>query len=97
MAAVLGRSPWVSPYRLWMLKAGRIKDSATTAAQSRGYYLEDGIRRWWADQHPEYHVHTAGTYTHTDGEYQLDNPDSLITEAGRAHGIREAKTDGHDE
>ena len=97
MAAVLGRSPWVSPYRLWMLKAGRIKDSATTAAQSRGHYLEDGIRRWWADQHPEYQVHTAGTYTHTERDYQLANPDGLITDEGRVVGILEVKTDGQDD
>ena len=97
MAAVLGRSPWVSPYRLWMLKAGRVRDGETTAAQSRGHYLEDGIRRWWADQNPEFEVHTGGTYTHVDRDYQLANPDGLLMKNGKVVGILEIKTDGQDD
>lgn len=97
MAAVIGRSPWVSPYRLWMLKAGRVRDSETTASQSRGHYLEDGIRRWWADQNPDYEVVTGGTYTHKDRDYQLANPDGLLVKNGRPVGVLEIKTDGQDD
>lgn len=97
MAAVIGRSPWVSPYRLWMLKAGRVRDSETTTAQSRGHYLEDGIRRWWADQNPDYEVVTGGTYTHKDRDYQLANPDGLLVKNGRPVGVLEIKTDGQDD
>lgn len=97
MAAVIGRSPWVSPYRLWMLKAGRVRDSETTASQSRGHYLEDGIRRWWADQNPDYEVVTGGTYTHKERDYQLANPDGLLVKNGRPVGVLEIKTDGQDD
>lgn len=97
MAAVLGRSPWVSPYRLWHLKNGSVEDGPTTAAQSRGHYLEDGIRRWWIDQFPEYEVHTGGTYTHAQRDYQLANPDGILVQDGRAVGILEVKTDAQDE
>ncbi|MEU0236832.1 lambda-exonuclease family protein [Nocardiopsis sp. NPDC006198] len=97
MAAVLGRSPWVSPYRLWHLKAGLVTDSETTDAQSRGHYLEDGIRRWWADQNPEYEVVTGGTYTHAERDYQLANPDGLIVKDGTVIGVLEIKTDGQDD
>lgn len=97
MAAVLGRSPWVSPYRLWHLKNGTVQDSETTDAQARGHYLEDGIRRWWSDQHPEYEVHTGGTYVHRERDYQLANPDGLLVHDGRAVGLLEVKTDGQDE
>ncbi|MFL1427105.1 MULTISPECIES: YqaJ viral recombinase family protein [unclassified Nocardiopsis] len=97
MAAVLGRSPWTSPYRLWHLKAGLVSDGETTDAQARGHYLEDGIRRWWADQNPEYTVVTGGTYTHRERDYQLANPDGLLLQDGKPVGILEIKTDGQDD
>ena len=97
MAAVLGRSPWVSPYRLWHLKNGTVRDGETKAAQSRGHYLEDGIRRWWADQNPEFEVVTGGTYTHVERDYQLANPDGLLVQDGRVVGVLEIKTDAQDD
>jgi len=97
MAAVLGRSPWVSPYRLWHLKNGSVSDGPTTDAQARGHYLEDGIRRWWADRHPEYTVATGGTYTHRERDYQLANPDGLVLEDGKPVAILEIKTDSQDD
>lgn len=97
MAAVLGRSPWVSPYRLWHLKNGTVVDGPTTDAQARGHYLEDGIRRWWADQNPEYEVHTGGTYTHAERDYQLANPDGLLVQDGKPVGVLEIKTDAQDD
>jgi predicted phage-related endonuclease len=80
-----------------MLKAGRVQDGPTTDAQARGHYLEDGIRRWWADQHPEYEVAVGGTYTHAERDYQLANPDGLLVQDGKVVGILEIKTDGQDE
>ena len=42
-AAVLGISPWVTPYQLWMLKTGR-SVSQTNAAMARGTHLEPAAR-----------------------------------------------------
>ncbi|GAA4929082.1 hypothetical protein GCM10023224_05640 [Streptomonospora halophila] len=97
MAAVLGRSPWTSPYRLWHLKAGRVQEEPTTPEQARGHYLEDGIRRWWGDQNPDYEISTGGTYVHTERDYQLANPDGIVLEGGEPVGILEVKTDGQDD
>ncbi|GAB3213291.1 hypothetical protein GCM10027294_43480 [Marinactinospora endophytica] len=97
MAAVLGRSPWVSPYRLWHLKNGAVIDGPTTDAQARGHYLEDGIRRWWADRHPEFEVAVGGTYTHVERDYQLANPDGLLVQDGKPVGVLEVKTDSQDD
>ncbi|WP_170181483.1 YqaJ viral recombinase family nuclease [Haloactinospora alba] len=97
MAAVLGRSPWVSPYRLWHLKAGRVTDGPTTAPQARGHYLEPGIRQWWADKNPEYEVADAGTFVHHERDYQLANPDGIVVQSGEPVGILEVKTDGQDD
>lgn len=41
--AVLGISPWVTPYQLWLLKTGR-KTQSTTAAMSHGTALEPAAR-----------------------------------------------------
>ncbi|GAA1765738.1 lambda-exonuclease family protein [Streptomonospora arabica] len=97
MAAVLGRSPWTSPYRLWHLKAGRVQEEPTTPEQARGHYLEDGIRRWWGDQNPEFEISTGGTYVHAERDYQLANPDGIVLEGGEPVGILEVKTDGQDD
>ncbi|WP_053619688.1 YqaJ viral recombinase family protein [Nocardiopsis sp. NRRL B-16309] len=97
MAAVLGRSPWVSLYRLWMLKAGRAHDSETTDAQARGHYLEPAIAHWFADRHPEYDVIEGGTYTHAERDYQLANPDRLLIQNGQVAELLEVKSDAMDE
>ena len=38
-AAVLGISPWTTPYQLWLLKTGR-KTQSTTAAMAHGTAME---------------------------------------------------------
>lgn len=42
-AALLGISPWVTPYQLWLLKTGR-KTQPTTAAMSHGTAMEPTAR-----------------------------------------------------
>ena len=42
-AAVLGISPWVTPYQLWLLKTGR-KTQPTTAAMAHGTAMEPAAR-----------------------------------------------------
>ncbi len=97
MAAVFGRSPWTSPYRLWHLKAGHVTDGPATAPQERGHYLEDGIRQWWSDQHPQFDVVTGGTYVHHERDYQLANPDGILLRDNTPVGVLEVKTDSQDD
>lgn len=52
--AILGLSPWQSPYSLWQLMKGNVEPEAQNRAQSRGHYLEPAILAWWRDQHPEF-------------------------------------------
>lgn len=78
MAALLGLSPWESPYSVWCLMAGLVQKDAQTRPQARGHYLESGIADWFADQHPEYQIRETGTYVHVDRDYQLANPDRLL-------------------
>lgn len=53
VAAVLGVSPYQSPYSLWHEMKGLVARGKTTEVQSRGHYLEAGVLAWWRDKHPE--------------------------------------------
>lgn len=56
VAAILGISPWQSPYSLWMEMSGRVpREQKDSPALRRGVYLEKGVIAWWRDQHPEIH------------------------------------------
>lgn len=46
--AILGLSPWQSPYSLWMQMSGRIDATPETTTTERGHYLEPAILSWWA-------------------------------------------------
>lgn len=52
-SAIIGVSPWESPYSLWMTMKGRYKREQTTA-MSRGNYLEPAILTWWKEQHDDF-------------------------------------------
>ena len=60
--AILGLSPWQSPYSLWMQMSGRIDATPETATTRRGHYLEAGVLAWWLDQHPEVVHHVPQYY-----------------------------------
>ena len=57
--AIIGVSPWQSPYALWMEMKGRSEPRQQTTAMSRGNYLEPAILAWWRDRRPppEYDEH----------------------------------------
>lgn len=48
-AAVLGLSPWTTPYQLWLLKTGRQQQAVTTAMQ-HGTELEPAARTAYEEQ-----------------------------------------------
>lgn len=75
VAAILGLSPWESPYSMWMKMHGDIPsdDGTNAAAKSRGHYLEDGIVRWWLDQHPEF-VEPGGDWI-TEAQHYAERED----------------------
>lgn len=76
-AAVLGLSPWESPYSLWQRKAGRIGPMPESEEMTWGHYLEDPIARRFADLHPELIVVRTGTWRSSELAWQLVNPDRL--------------------
>ncbi|SFK91666.1 putative phage-type endonuclease [Streptosporangium canum] len=95
MAAVLGLSPWESPYSTWCEMADLVQPDEQTKEQSRGHYLEPAVAAWFADQHPELMVAEAGTYVHANRPQHLANPDRLLATPGSstAAALLEIKTD----
>ncbi|MGW6499389.1 YqaJ viral recombinase family protein [Nonomuraea angiospora] len=93
IAAVIGKSPWASPYSEWALQKGLVKPEPSNEQQRRGHYLEPGILAWFADQHPEFRVRRGGTYVNLDRGYQLGSPDGLCFQDGVLVEGVEIKTD----
>lgn len=50
IAALLGESPYGSPYKLWLDKTGQAEDDETTDAMRRGNWLESHLANWFAEQ-----------------------------------------------
>jgi putative phage-type endonuclease len=98
VAAALGLSPYESPFSLWHRMAGRIVDAQPPEPQLlRGHYLEDGVRRWFLDQHPDWQLQTAGSYAHPDQPRYTASPDgTLLLPTGELRGY-EGKTAADDD
>jgi predicted phage-related endonuclease len=94
VAAILGLSPWESPFSMWHKMKGLIPsdDGSNADAKSRGHYLEDGIVRWWIDQHPDADVEGAQLYAERDG-WAGSTPDVVATlTESRERVVVDAKT-----
>lgn len=84
VAAVLGLSPWQSPYSLWRLMRGEIPADPGNAYTSRGTLLEPAVLQWWTEEKAPAVVGdwTAWTCdpqsTYTLGEWAAATPDMAI-------------------
>lgn len=57
IAAILGVSPYQSPFGLWHQMKGNVPSDEQTDVMARGHYLEEGTLQWWLDQHPDFKIH----------------------------------------
>lgn len=77
IAAVMGISPWESPFSCYWRKTNGWA-TEKTEIMAAGHRLEPAIADWWASLHPYYVVCPAGLYASDDRPYQLATPDRLI-------------------
>lgn len=82
IAAVVGLSPWQSRFSLWHLKRGTIDKQRENAGMRWGTLLEPVVADYWASQHPGMVSIPAGTYRHHEREWQIANPDRLVSTEG---------------
>lgn len=78
VAAMLGLSPYESPFQLWHRMRGTLPWEADNDLLRRGHYLEPAIRQWFRDQHPELVVERTGTWTNTERPWQVASPDGIV-------------------
>lgn len=77
IAAVLGLSPWMSPFSLWHKKSGlKTPPFEMNPAVEWGNRLEDTVARKYADEH-DVQLDTTGTWRHVEREWQRATPDRL--------------------
>ncbi|MFE7609224.1 YqaJ viral recombinase family nuclease [Streptomyces celluloflavus] len=80
--AVVGLSPFLSPFSLWHHKAGTVaRQVEPNAAMRWGNRLEPVIADAFAEAHPEFSVETTGTWANGDRPWQRATPDRLLAPA----------------
>lgn len=82
IAAVVGLSPWQSRFSLWHLKRGTIGKQQENAGMRWGTLLEPVVADYWASRHADLVSIAAGTYRHHEREWQIANPDRLVSTEG---------------
>lgn len=89
IAAVVGLSPWESPYALWQRKAGRIPPKWESPSMNWGKRLEPAIAQAFCEFHPEFGQSPGGMYWRT---FQIASPDLLLTRDETPVAALEVKT-----
>lgn len=78
IAAVMGVSPWDSPFSLWW-KKHEGWDEPVNEEMSAGRRLESVIAEWFAEQHEdEINVRPTGLWASGERPWQLATPDRLL-------------------
>jgi len=77
IAAVLGLSPWVSPFDLWWHKRTGEDSQADNKDMRRGHRYEALILEDFAEEHPELSLAPCGFVVNVDRPWQGCTPDSL--------------------
>jgi len=94
VAAIVGASPWNSPFKIWAVKTGVLTDEVTQSEPMEwGTLLEPVIMEKFKREHPEFTVWASpGTWAHLERPWQLANPDGIYTAPDGSNGIIEIKT-----
>lgn len=77
IAAVLGLSPFESPFSLWHRKAGALGDVESNDVMYWGTRIEPLLRDEWNLRHPELAVTETGQWRHHARDWQGGSPDGL--------------------
>lgn len=95
--AVLGMSPYATPYTVWLEKTRRTEPDDLSENESVywGTVLEDDIAKEFAKRHPDMQVRRKrGVMQSADRPWQFATVDRVTIDAQGRHGILEIKTCG---
>ena len=97
VAAVLGVSPWESPFGLWHRMNGTLDAQPGNAEQARGHYHEAGVLAWFKDQHPDLRVRAnKQTWVSKSDPLFAATPDGFAREVHPSRSGVEIKTAGYE-
>lgn len=93
ISAILGTSAYDSPMSLFhKIKGNTLNDTTSSKAAERGTYLEDSVRAWFKDKHPDLVVHPGASFTHPEHHSWTAAPDGIaVDQTNSAFGV-EVKT-----
>lgn len=82
IAAVMGISPWESPFSCYWRKTNGWQWEGNELTET-GRHLESAIAVWWELEHadaadPILHIRDAGLYAHPDRPWEIATPDRLV-------------------
>jgi putative phage-type endonuclease len=77
IASVLGLSPWLSRFGLWMQKKGFVPPEPDKPVMEWGRRLEPAVRDKFTEDYPGDWVTNPGIYRHDTRSWQLANPDAM--------------------
>ena len=95
VAAIVGASPYTSPWALWQEMKGNVEPEPTSAVQARGHRLEAAVIDWWLSGHPDADDVLAQPWFPL-GDWAGARPDLVCTVDG-ALAVVEAKTAARDD
>jgi putative phage-type endonuclease len=84
ISAVLGLSPYCSPFALYVAKAGTEQAPQDSDAITRGTHLEPYVADIFGQQHPDLTVYPGGLYRSAERPWQLCTFDKLAVD-GAGH------------
>lgn len=102
IAAILGLSPYVSPFDLWWQKRTGSDSQSESKGMRRGRRHEPMIIEDFEEEHPEFRVLPSGLIVNNARPWQVCTPDGLVYEEAGDHegpfvepvAVIECKTDG---
>lgn len=85
IAAVLGLSPYTSPFAFWMQATGRTPRDEGNEATEWGIALEEGVLRQFEKRHDVRLERPVSTMVHPKHPWMRATPDALLTRDGCTH------------
>ena len=81
VAAILGLSPWETPFSLYLKKTHQVPPTEENDAMRRGHYLEDAVVQWWMHETGEQVIKASAAdiiYVHPEHPYMRVTPDRVV-------------------
>jgi predicted phage-related endonuclease len=96
VAAILGLSPFESPYAMWRMMRGDIPWPGETAPMRRGNMLENAVLDWWLADHPDVREVARQRFYPLE-EWAGATPDLDVIDEDGEVAMVDAKTIGRDD